>query len=433
MKLSLYGRLAMALFASLALGLGMTACGGGTIGYLWVLGQEAAGQTSGQIVGFKIDDFTGNLTQTARFSETTEGANPVSLVVKSGGRYVYVINQGTPPAGGVGTGRNTSSGISVFAVGGDGSLTYEDGYSSQGFDPVWAQFDGTGTYLYVLDKYSPDSITTNAGCLKTQTCNGSITVFSADAGTGRLTLVQNTQTIPANGIPLPYFEVSLTPVMMHTAGSCLLTLNSNNTISPFAISSSTGQLSFTGTGTQTPVTNAVQLNSIGGNGTNIYLTDADNGGDTPFLYPFNLATNCNLTPSTGGGRQINASTDFPGTTNPAYSFIDNSGKYVYVLNQSTTTTAQGTPFSSITGWSIVQGTNGQLTPLAQGQYTTGSGPVCMVEDTSNQYMYVSNHLDGTVTGKVIDPTTGFLSDLTRGATFAATGQATCLALSGAVE
>jgi len=422
MKLSLYGRLAMALFASLALGLGMTACGGGTIGYLWVIGQEAAGQTSGQVVGFKIDDYTGNLTQTAHFSETTEGANPVFILKGSSGRYVYVINQGT--GGGPGA-RATSSGIAVFAVGGDGSLTFENGYSSQGYEPVWAQLDGSGTYLYVLDKYAPDTANPT---------NGSITVFTIDASTGRLTLVQNTQTIPANGIPLPYFEVGPTPIMVKTAGSCLLTLNSNNTISPFAISSSTGQLSFTGTGTQTPVPGAaVQLNSIGGNGTNVYLTDADNGGDAPYLYPFNLATNCNLTPSTGGGRQINASTDFPGTTNPVYSFIDNSGKYVYVLNQSTTTTAQGTPFSSITGWSIVPGTNGQLTPLSQGQYTTGSGPVCMVEDTSNQYMYVSNHNDGTVTGKVIDPTTGFLSDLTRGATFTATGQATCLALSGAVE
>src|ERR1700761_9636260 len=102
MKLSLFGRLSMALFASLALGLGMTACGGGTIGYLWVLGTEAGGQTSGQVVGFKIDDYTGNLTQTAHFSTTTNGVNPVSIVVKSGGRYVYVINQGTPPPTGVG-------------------------------------------------------------------------------------------------------------------------------------------------------------------------------------------------------------------------------------------------------------------------------------------------------------------------------------------
>src|SRR5580698_1158464 len=164
MKLSLYGRLAMALFASLALGLGMTACGGGTIGYLWVLGQEAAGQTSGQVVGFKIDDFTGNLTQTAHFSETTEGTNPVFILKGSSGRYVYVINQGT--GGGQGT-RATSSGIAVFAVGGDGSLTFENGYSSQGYEPVWAQLDGSGTYLYVLDKYAPDTANPT---------NGSITV-----------------------------------------------------------------------------------------------------------------------------------------------------------------------------------------------------------------------------------------------------------------
>ncbi len=90
MKLSLFGRLAMALFASLALGLGMTACGGGTIGYMWVLGQQY-----NQIAGFKIDDYTGNLTQIQGSPFVSNGAIPVSIVVKPGGRYVYVINQGT--------------------------------------------------------------------------------------------------------------------------------------------------------------------------------------------------------------------------------------------------------------------------------------------------------------------------------------------------
>ncbi len=47
----------MALVATAALGLGMTACGGGTIGYMWVLGTYY-----NQISGFKIDDYTGNLT-----------------------------------------------------------------------------------------------------------------------------------------------------------------------------------------------------------------------------------------------------------------------------------------------------------------------------------------------------------------------------------
>ena len=423
MKLSLYGRLSMALFASMVLGLGMTACGGGTIGYLWVLGQQY-----NQIVGFKIDDFTGNLTETARSPITTNGTNPVSIAVKSGGRYVYVINQGTAPTTGIGTNLNVGSGISVYAVGGDGSLTYENGYSSQGFDPVWAQFDNTGTFLFVLDKYANTSTST---CVKAGNCTGSITVFQADPNTGRLTLVQNTQSIPTTGIPPTFFNAGQTPIMMKTAGSCLFTLNSDNTITPFGVNSTTGQLTFETTDTQNPASGAVQLTSINGNGTYIYLTDADNGGTKPFLYAFTIAANCNLVPVTGNGRSISG--DFAGSTNPVYSFIDNSTKYVYVLNQSTTTTASGTPFSSIVGWTIVPGQNGELQPLVGPPYTTGSGPVCMVEDQSNQYMYVSNHNDGTVTGKVFNSTTGALSDLTRGPTFTATGQATCLGFSGSVD
>ena len=89
MKLSRIGRVSMALVVSVAMGLGMTACGGGTIGYLWVLGTQY-----NQIAGFKIDDFTGNLTTPPGSPFTSGGANPVSLVVKPGGRYLYVINKG---------------------------------------------------------------------------------------------------------------------------------------------------------------------------------------------------------------------------------------------------------------------------------------------------------------------------------------------------
>ena len=60
MKLSRIGRVSMALVVSVAMGLGMTACGGGTIGFMWVLGTQY-----NQIAGFKIDDFTGNLTTTS--------------------------------------------------------------------------------------------------------------------------------------------------------------------------------------------------------------------------------------------------------------------------------------------------------------------------------------------------------------------------------
>src|ERR1700760_260357 len=90
MKLGFFGRMAMALVASLALGLGMTACGGGTIAYVWVVGSQF-----NQIAGFKVDDFSGNLTTIPRSPFAVNGANPVSILVRPGGRYVYVINQGT--------------------------------------------------------------------------------------------------------------------------------------------------------------------------------------------------------------------------------------------------------------------------------------------------------------------------------------------------
>src|SRR5665213_4477212 len=80
MKLSRIGRIGMAFVVSVAIGLGMTACGGGTIGFMWVLGTQY-----NQIAGFKIDDFTGNLTQVIHSPFASGGSNPVSLVVTPGG------------------------------------------------------------------------------------------------------------------------------------------------------------------------------------------------------------------------------------------------------------------------------------------------------------------------------------------------------------
>ena len=105
MKLSRIGRISMALAVSVAIGLGMTACGGGTIAYIWVLGTQY-----NQISGYKVDDFTGNLTNVVGSPFSSGGTNPVSLVVKTGGRYVYVINKGNA---------TTAGSIALFSVGGE--------------------------------------------------------------------------------------------------------------------------------------------------------------------------------------------------------------------------------------------------------------------------------------------------------------------------
>ena len=417
MKLSWFGRLALALFASLALGLGMSACGGGTIAYLWVLGTSLnqAGNTSGEIGAFKVDDYTGNLTQVEHQPFGSQGANPVTLLVKSGGRFLYVLNQGTLPSSCTNPAtcntKWTGSGIAYFSVGGDGTLSYQQSYQSQGYDPVWMQFDSTNSYLYVLDKYSASG-----------DGNGSITVFSIDPTTGRLTLVLNTQSVPPNSPAPTYWEVGANPLMMKSAGSCLFTVNSaDQSIFPYSQGAG-GQLVNVTTGKI--ATSANTISSINGNGSYVILTDT--GSNT--IIPYSIGSGCTLSLALGG-----VTPNQPGTSNPVYSFIDSSGKYLYILNQSTTSTTVTQPFSSITGFLIQSGASLANSYNTGSPYQVDAGPVCMVEDPTNKYMYVSAHNSGQITGKLFDPTTGELSALSRGSTFSATSLATCLTISGAVD
>jgi 6-phosphogluconolactonase (cycloisomerase 2 family) len=428
MKLSLVGRWSMALVASLALGLGMTACGGGTIGYMWVLGQEY-----NQIAGFKVDQYSGNLTEVPGSPFSSNGSVPVSLVIKSGGRYVYVLNQGTCPVAGCGTGTNTGQSIALYSVGGDGTLTFQESYVSQGYDSLWAQMDSSGTYLYVLDKYSPGLGTKGLYNAPNTDGNGSITAFVSDPNTGRLTVLTNSQT-QVNQVNLPFWEVGPSPIMSKSQGGCLYTVNGGftsnglQTVTPYSIGS-TGQLVFTTTGNINinQTTNGVPTNvtSINGSGSFMFLTDAKSN----VLYGYETTGACNLTALSGG--TTNLAGDFPNTSNPSYSMIDSTGKYLYVTNASTTSTQTTTPFSSMSALTI-NSTNQELQPIIGSPYPVGSGPQCIVEDPSSQYIYTSNYNDGTVTGYQLNATSGELSNLTKGSTFTAVGKASCLAISGSV-
>jgi 6-phosphogluconolactonase (cycloisomerase 2 family) len=430
MKLSFVGRLSMALFASLALGLGTTSCSVGTIGYMWVLGQEY-----NQIAGFKVDQYSGNLTAVQGSPFSSNGSVPVSIVVKSGGAYVYVINQGVCPAAGCGTATNTGQSIALFSVGGDGVLTFQESYVSQGYDSLWAQMDSTGTYLYVLDKYSP-GVNAQSGLYNAPNTdgNGSITAFSADPNTGRLTLMTNSQTQVA-GVNTPFWEVGPSPVMSKSQGGCLYTVNGpsassgTQTVTPYSVGS-TGQLVFTTTGNivinRTNTSVATNITSINGAGSYMFLTDAASN----VLYGYETTGSCNLTALSGGTTSL--ATDFPNTSDPVYSLIDSTGKYLYVANNSTTSTQTTTPFSSLSALTI-NSTNQELQPIIGSPYPAGSGPQCMAEDPSNQYIYTSNYNDGTVTGFALNATSGELSDLTKGSTFTAVGKASCLAISGSIN
>jgi len=427
MKLSRIGRISMALVVSVAMVLGMTACGGGTIGFMWVLGTQF-----NQIAAFKIDDFTGNLTTPPGSPFTSGGSNPVSLVVRTGGRYLYVINKGggapTSSSGSLPCG--TAGGIAEFAIGGQGVLTFQQCFQSQGTTPVWASKDSTGGFLYVLDEFAPASSCAVNGQPETPgSCFGDITVFSSDPTTGRLSLVVNQQVKdPKTGLQLTYFPVGDSPKMLATAGACVFTLNqdANQTVFPYAAGSN-GQLTLTTN--STIITGATRATSIIANGSSVYITDAGqpNTNSTGQILPFTVGgTACSLNTITGGSVQ-NLS---PGA-NPVYTLVDSKNQFLYVANQSSTNSTNAN--SSISAFVFQSnGTFQEISDPPNNPYPIGAGPVCMVEDPSNQYIYTSNG-DGTVTGKILDHNKGELSNLTRGSTFTAVGQATCLAVSGNVD
>jgi len=423
MTLSKLGRAALAFVAAVAMGLGMTSCGGGTIGFMWVLGTQY-----NQVAGYKIDDYTGNLTSTVGSPYTSGGTNPVMLVVKSGGRYVYVLNAGSPTittVAGVSTISNNSSNISIFSVGGDGTLNYQESFPSAGYSPIYLTTDTSGNFLYVLDQVSPDAIA--AGCLttlpqSTANCFGDITAYALDPDTGRATLLQNQSFKNANGTQLTYFNVGLKPIMMkYATNGCLYTLDAGNqSLFPYSASGGTGQLVLTTNAAIT--TGASQLTSINGNASYLYLTDAGANQILPYTY----GTNCALNTVTGGS--VN---NLLLTSNPVYSFIDAKGKFLYVLNQSGTNVNNAN--STISAF-VIEST-GQLQAIAGSPYGVGAGPMCMVEDPTDQYVYTSNFFDGTVTGKLINQNTGELALLSRGSTFNAFAKAgaTCLVISGNID
>ena len=415
MKLSKIGRIVSALVATAALGLGMTACGGGTIGYMWVVGTYY-----NQISGFKIDNFTGNLTVIPGSPFSSGGTNPSTILVKTGGRFVYVINSGsavTAPTSSTLATQTTPGTISEYSVGGEGVLTFQQTFSSQGIHPVWATFDSSGNYLYVVDEYAPD----NSG-------NGSITAFTVASDTGRLALLQNAAIKNPDGTQTSFFEVGSHPIMTKVgSSSCLYTLSANS-IFPYVISTTNGQLTLATTGAYT-VPGAWQgLNSINtGTGTSgsayTYLTD---GGQNE-IFSLTSGTGCSLSPI-AGSQQTNVAT----TANPVNSLTSANGKFLYVINQSSTGSTTTTANSTISAFTI--DSLGRLATLADSAnpYSTGSGPVCLGQDPSNQYLYSSNNTDNTVTGKIIDENRGVLSPLTKGSTFPTTMKPTCLVISGSL-
>ena len=431
MKFTKFGKALLMSVLSAALLLCVTSCVQSyTVGYLYVTGTVTA-QSSGNgiISGFSIDHNTGRLTPVRTLPVSSGGANPVRAVLVNGSRFLYVLNRGVTASGGsdcTTADPCQNSNITVFAVGGNGVLTEQEQFYTQGINPFRLLADTTGTYLYVLDHDSPDNYNQSAtdGCALAlagvRTC-GDITVFSVNASTGRLSLVVNAQVTAAGGAPLPYFPVPVNPVDFVESTSIVLTMSAPPSAVqsyPYTGGASVFPYTFQGTGQLTINANSPQpLNITEGTGfatggTYIYVLDNEpiyvNGSTTAAsqsqILPFSLGTSGFLSSQTGGPVP-----DDSGQSNPIVAVLENKGKWLYVANQGDLGT-QTISLSGITGYQIDPTTH-QLTELPFLPFSTGAGPQCLVEDPSNQFFYTANFIDSTVSGLSISINNGELVPL----------------------
>jgi 6-phosphogluconolactonase (cycloisomerase 2 family) len=394
-----------------------------TVGFLYVTG-TATSQSNGNgiISGFKIDHNTGNLVAINGLPIASGGANPGRAVLITGGRFLYVLNQGATASGG--TTCTTADpcqnpNIVQFAVGGNGVLTQQETFFTQGINPFRLIADSSGSFLYVLDHDSPSSASCSLALGASATTCGDITAFKIDPSTGRLSLLVNAQVTSASGAALPYFPVPADPIDMVLSSTYILTLSGNptagDTVFPYSYSSSSGQLTVNQNSVQ-PL-NIFQGKAIVTGGGYVYVMDDEpltigSGSTSQYpagtypsqIIPFSVGTGGALQAQTGG-----AVPDASSQTNPIYLLQESKGKWVYVANQGDNTNTNNAQ-SGIQGY-VVDASTHQLDPMAGAPFGSGAGPVCLLEDPSDQFIYTANFNDSSITGRVIDQNSGVLNNL----------------------
>ncbi len=445
MKFRNVGQVVLALVVSLGLGFGVTSCSRSyTVGYVYVTGSQY-----NQISGFRVNNQTGKLTPIQKSPFGANGTNPVRDLVLSGGRFLYVLNQGTFAYNPDGTSTGTASNISLFQIGGDGILTFQASYTSQGSNSVSFLTDSAGTHMYILDNYANangSAIPSTAGPTSSTPClnstdgryypTGDVSAYNIDGTTGRLSLITNAQVANPDGTQLTYFPIGCFPVEFRLIGGYLFTAqtgsSSNNdaqTVFSYAQSASNGQLTLT---QNAPLqTGATKLTYISSSfsGNYVYLLDAGpvaacTGGQTAIL-PYTIGSGGILQSLVGG-----ATCNDPTAVGPTVLLTDNKTKFLYVANAANTNLNQ--PLSEITAFNIDPAT-GRLAFIQGQPFGTGAGPRCLIEDPSNQFIYTANFNDSTIVGKIIETGAGVLDPLRNGTSFTTSGNPTWCAVSGRTQ
>jgi 6-phosphogluconolactonase (cycloisomerase 2 family) len=303
--------------------------------------------------------------------------------------------------------------------------------------------DTSGNYLLVLDHDSPNNATCKLALGSSATTCGDVTVFQINQTTGRLTLVVNAQVTGSSGTGLTYFPVPANPIDFLLSSGYIMTVSgtpaTGDTVFPYVYNSSSGQLTLGQNSSQplgaSQATAIVQASGV------IYVLDNEPvtipasstastfaAGTYPSqIIPFTVGNNGSLQAQTGG-----VIPDAATVVNPIQLLLESKGKFLYVANQGSNILGNNAQ-SGIAGYFLTTSPSYQLSPLTPPTFGSGSGPQCIVEDPSDQFIYEANYSDSTITGRAIDVNDGDLNPLRVANSYTLQGQATWCLVDGRTD
>jgi 6-phosphogluconolactonase (cycloisomerase 2 family) len=377
MKWSWYGRITLALVASLAVGLSVTACNPSfTLGYVYTLNTNS---NPGRISAYTIDSVSGALTQTANSPFDAGGQYPVADVVDSKGRWLYVINE-------------ISNSVVQFTIGTDGKLYKGATYNTPGTYPIAVTMDTASRYLFVVDSYAPGFngvAPPNINPLGTNTIptQGCVVVYPINAKDGSLGSPVANGSQPC--FPIGTAVLGSQPIGITATGFVdylYVADQGTHSIFAYSVNYDNGQL--------TPLANnnfqaGVKPSAIISDPTGrfVYVTDQYQNEILGYLV------------LSGGALQSQLNGPFPTDLFPYSMVVDPRGKFLYVTNYNS---------NDVQAFAI-NPANGNPGAIS-GSYKTGTGPTCIaIEPAYGRYVYTANFIDNSVTGFKLDPATGALT------------------------
>ncbi len=384
----------MALVASLALGLSVTACNPSfTLGYIYTMNTKG---TEGSISAYTIDSVSGALTQTANSPFDSGGQYPVANAVDNKSKHLYVVHE-------------VDNTVVLFNIGTDGKLYRKATVNTPGTYPIAVTIDSTSNFLFVVDSYAPgfngvappniNPLTSN-----TTPTQGCVVVYKISQSDGTLS---NVAPLGGSGcFPIGTATVGAQPIGI-TATAFVhyvyVADQGTHSIYAYSVDYTSGQL--------TPLAN----NNVPAGVRPSAIVSEPRGR---FVYVTDQYQNVILGYSVLNDGSLLAQPNGPFATDvlPSGMAIDPRGKFLYVTSYSS---------STVRAYAInpANGNPGAIT----GKSVTGTNPTCIaIEPAYGRYVYTADFRGNTVSGFKLDPATGALTTVLN-SPFTAGGQPTCIA------